>query len=112
MNNVFIQLAIILTLASGLGLITYKFKMPIIIAYLIGGLLLAFSAKFDVSKAYVFSFLPDIGIAFVLFLVGMELDFREIKKFGKQILTAGILQVIISATLGTFLAQSFGFNIK
>lgn len=112
MSNIFIQLAIILTLASSLGLVTYKLKLPIIIAYLFGGLLLALSTNFDVSKATAFSFLPDIGIAFVLFLVGMELDFREIRKFGKQIITAGTLQVIITATLGTFLAQNFGFDLR
>lgn len=112
MNSIFIQLALILTLASALGFITYRLKLPLLIAYLAGGLMLAAAATFDISRSYVFSFLPDIGIAFVLFLVGMELDLREIKSFGKQILTAGILQVIISAVLGTYIAQSFGFNLR
>ena len=111
MNSIFIQLAIILTLASTLGFVTYRFKLPLLIAYLLAGLLLALLATFDISKSTAFSFLPDIGIAFVLFLVGMELDLREIKSFGKQILICGSLQVIISSTLGTFLAQSFGFKL-
>ncbi len=111
MNNIFIQLAIILTLSSGLGFIIYKLKLPLLIAYLLGGLLLSAAATFDVSKSMALSFLPDIGIAFVLFLVGMELDLREMKNFGKQILTAGILQVIITGTLGTFIAQNFGFTL-
>lgn len=112
MDNIFIQLAIILTVSSALGFIIYKLKLPLLIAYLLSGLLLALLSTFDVSKSLVLSFLPDIGIAFVLFLVGMELDLREIKNFGKQILTAGILQVIITATLGTFIAQSFGFGFR
>lgn len=112
MDNIFIQLAIILFFSSALGFIIYKLKLPLLIAYLISGLLLALLSTFDVSKSLVLSFLPDIGIAFVLFLVGMELDLREIKSFGKQILTAGFLQVIITSTLGTFIAQSFGFGFK
>lgn len=112
MNNIFFQLAIILTLSSGLGYLTYRLKLPIIIAYLLGGLLLSAAATFDVGKSTAFTFLPDIGIAFVLFLVGMELDLREIKNFGKQILTASILQVIITGTLGTYIAQSFGFTTR
>ncbi len=111
MNSIFIQLAIILTLICSLGFITYKLKLSLLIAYVLGGLVLAAAATFDISKSYVFSFLPDIGIAFVLFLVGMELDLRELKSFGKQIITAGLLQVIISATLGTYIAQSFGFRL-
>lgn len=112
MNNIFIQLAIILTLSSSLGFITYKLKLPLLIAYLVSGLLIALLAAFDINKSLAFSFLPDIGIAFVLFLVGMELDLREIRNFGKQILVAGLLQVIITATLGTFIAQNFGFSLQ
>lgn len=112
MNSIFIQLAVILTLSSALGFVTYKFKLPLLIAYLIGGVMLSLLSAFDVSKSQVLSFLPDIGIAFVLFLVGMELDLRELKNFGKQIIIAGVLQVIISGTLGTFFAQSFGFNLR
>lgn len=111
MDNVFIQLAVILSLCSALGFITYKFKLPLLIGYLAGGLLLAALAFFDTSKSLAFSFLPDIGVAFLLFLVGMELDLREIRNFGRQVLVAGTLQVVITSVLGTFIAQSFGFKL-
>ena len=111
MNNIFIQLAIILGLSSTLGLVTYKLKMPLLIAYLVGGLLIALIGIFDVQTSAALSFLPEIGIAFVLFLVGMELDLREIKSLGRPIILAGILQVIITSVLGTFIAQSFGFTL-
>lgn len=111
MHNIFLQLAVILTLSSVLGLVVYKLKLPLLIAYIGAGLLLSLLSNFDVSKSLVLSFLPDIGIAFVLFLVGMELDLRELKNFGRQIFVAGIFQVLITATLGTFFAQSFGFSI-
>src|SRR3989344_6983593 len=110
MENIFVQLAIILGLASVLGFITYRMKLPLLIAYLLGGLVIAFWGIFDVKTSEALSFLPEIGLAFLLFLVGMELDFREIKSFGKSILISGILQVIITSVFGTFLAQSFGFN--
>src|SRR3989344_8262951 len=111
MDNIFTQLALILTLSSLLGLITYRFKLPLLIAYLVGGLILASVAFFDVRSSEALSFLPEIGIAFVLFLVGMELDLRQLKSFGSPILIAGFLQIIISSVLGTFIAQSFGANL-
>ncbi len=115
MSNIFIQLAVILTLCSALGMIVYRFKLPLLIGYVACGLILSaivHAVSLDISKSFVLSFLPDIGIAFVLFLVGMELDLREIKNYGKQILTAGILQIIITSVLGTFFAQSFGFGLR
>lgn len=111
MDNVFIQFAIILGLASALGYITHKMKLPLLIAYLVGGLILVAARLVDVKDSQVLSFLPEIGIAFVLFLVGMELDLRQLKSLGSKILIAGILQIIITATLGTFIAQSFGFGL-
>lgn len=112
MSNIFTQLAVILTLSSVLGFVIFRLKLPLLIAYLASGLLLAAFLSLDVSKSYALSFLPEIGIAFVLFLVGMELDLRELKSFGKQIIICGVLQIIISGTLGTFIAQSFGFDLK
>ncbi len=111
MNNIFIQLAIILGLSSVLGFITYKLKLPLLIAYLVGGLLISMVGFFDIGTSSALSFLPEIGIALLLFLVGMELDLREIRSFGRQIIIAGVLQIFITSVLGTFISQSFGFSL-
>ena len=110
MNNIFVQLAIILGLCSVLGYVVVKFKLPILIAYLLGGLMIASTAVFDPRASEVLNFLPEIGIAFVLFLIGMELDLREIKSLGKPILLAGILQITITTILGATLAKVLGFG--
>src|SRR3989338_7846403 len=110
MDNIFIQLAIILGLASTLGYIVVKFKLPLLIAYLVGGLLIATTAIFDPRASEVLHFLPEIWIAFVLFLVGMELDLREIKSLGKPILLAGTLQIIITTITGSTVAKLLGFG--
>ncbi|OGE14829.1 hypothetical protein A3F00_02675 [Candidatus Daviesbacteria bacterium RIFCSPHIGHO2_12_FULL_37_11] len=110
MDNIFTQLAIILGLASILGYVTLRFKLPLLIAYLIGGLLIALTAAFDVHSSEVLHFLPDIGIAFVLFLVGMELDLRELKLVGKPVLVAGFMQVLITAIAGSTVAKLLGFD--
>lgn len=111
MSNIFIQLAVILCLSSSLGYLVYRLKLPLLIAYLLAGLFLSAILSFDITNSLILSFLPNIGIAFVLFLVGMELDLREIRSFGKQILIAGVLQVIITSVFGTFIAQTFGFGL-
>lgn len=110
MDSIFVQLAIILGLSSILGYITHKFKLPLLIAYLLGGLLIASITIFDLKGSEALHFLPDIGIAFVLFLVGMELDLREIRRLGKPILFASILQVIISSVAGFAIAGLLGFS--
>ncbi len=111
MDNIFIQLAIILGLASLLGFVTHKFKLPIILAYLLVGLLLATSTLFNFKDSKALNFLPEIGMAFVLFLVGMELDLREIRRLGRPILLASFLQVLISSIAGFAIAGALGFGM-
>lgn len=111
MNNIFIQLAIILGLSSALGYLIVRLKLPLLIAYLLTGLVIATTAVFDARASEVLHFLPEIGIAFVLFLVGMELDLREIKSLGKPIIIAGTLQILITTIVGSSIAQLLGFGV-
>lgn len=110
MDSIFIQLAIILGLSSTLGYLVHLFNLPLIIAYLFGGLLLSSVSIWDIKTFQTLSFLPEIGIAFVLFLVGMELDFREIKQLGRPIFITGVLQVIITSIVGSSLARFLGLG--
>lgn len=110
MDNIFIQLAIILGLSSLLGYLVRLLNLPLIIAYLGGGLLLSSISLWDITTFQTLSFLPEIGIAFVLFLVGMELDLREVQQLGRPIVIAGVLQVVITSLLGASLARFLGLR--
>lgn len=111
MENIFVQLAIILGLASLLGLGVYSLKLPLVIAYLLVGVLLSLFPLFHTHSSLVFSFLPNLGIAFVLFLIGMELDLRELKALGKPIILTSLTQIIISALAGFAIMHTFGFSV-
>lgn len=110
MDNIFIQLAVILGLCSILGFIAKSFKLPLLISYLFGGLILATFTAFDIKNFTALNFLPEIGIAFMLFLVGMELDLREVKSLGKPIFIVSILQIFITTILGSSLGKILGFG--
>ncbi|MDO8570114.1 MAG: cation:proton antiporter [Candidatus Daviesbacteria bacterium] len=110
-HTLFIQLAIILGLSAILGFLMKLLKLPLLVAYLLVGVLIASMQIFDVATSEVLTLLPEIGMAFVLFFVGMELDIKEIKTLGKPILAAGIGQIFISTFAGTLLASALGFPI-
>lgn len=110
MDNVFIQLAIILSLSSIYGYLVLKLKLPLVVAYLLAGVTISVASFFDTSHSLVLHTLPEIGIAFVLFLIGMELDLREIKALGVPIIVAAIGQIIITALAGYAIAGLLGFG--
>ena len=51
-----------------------------------------------------------LGIAFLLFIVGMELNPRIIKDLGKTSLIVGVLQVFVTAVAGFGLSYLFGLD--
>ncbi len=110
MDNIFYQLALVLVLASGIGLFMFRVKLPLVVAYLITGLILSIVRLFDLGHSPVFEVLPEIGIAFVLFLIGMELNLNELKVLGKPIFISALGQVIISTLFGFSIASLLGFG--
>lgn len=109
MDNIFGQLGSVLLISSFLGFLAHKIKLPLVVAYLTSGVILSASNLFNINNSLIFDTLPELGIAFVLFLIGMELDLREIKSLGAPIIVSALGQIAVSTLLGFFLARSFGF---
>lgn len=110
-NALFIQLAIVLGLASLIGYGVKLLRLPLLVAYLLVGVVLSSLQIFDLTHSLALTFLPEIGIAFVLFFIGMELDLKEIKNLGKPIIITSLGQIIISLLAGLFIASFFGFPL-
>ncbi len=109
-NTLFVQLAVILGLASVIGFGIIKLKLPLVVAYLLAGVALSVFGLTNSQHSETMTFLPEVGIAFVLFFVGMELDLKEIKHLGKQIIIASLGQIVISSLAGFEIASYLGFS--
>ncbi|MBX9765193.1 cation:proton antiporter [Patescibacteria group bacterium] len=107
MGSAFFELAVMLTTACVIGYIAMRIKLPLVIAYLLAGVALS---GYAISESDILHTLPEIGIAFVLFLIGMELNLGEIRSLGRPIIIATVLQVIVSSIAGYALATYLGFS--
>lgn len=110
MSNIFLQFGLVLLVSSFLGFFAHKLKLPLVVAYLLSGVLISVFHLIDIKAGGIFTFLPEVGVAFVLFLIGMELDLREIKSLGKPVLLSTLAQVCISTLAGWSIARFFGFS--
>lgn len=95
--------------ASLLGFVFLAFRLPLIIAYITAGLVLGLFVVSD-GTISALSFLPEVGLAFLLFLLGIELDVREIRHFGRQIIFASVAQMVLSTAAGFLIASFLGFG--
>lgn len=109
MTNLFLTLSFVLILATLLGQVSRWLKAPLLIGYLVTGLLFAAFPLERAELGGVFEVLPEIGFAFLLFLVGMELDFEEVRSVGKTIFLIGLSQIILTTLFGFLIASSFEF---
>ncbi len=110
MENTFYQLALVLLLASAIGVVANRLKLPLVVSYLLTGLLLSLIRLFDLGRSPVFEVLPEIGVAFVLFLIGIELKLSEFKLLGRPIFMTALGQIAVSTLLGFGVAKLLGFN--
>ncbi len=112
MDNIFVQFAIVLSLSSVLGLFALKFKLPLVVSYLLAGVAISLlGGVINTEESLILNVLPEIGVAFVLFLIGMELDLREIKSLGLPIVIAALAQIVITTTAGFLVASVLGFGL-
>lgn len=103
-EELFIQLAIILLTAFIVSYIVRSFKQPIIIGYIIAGIIISpFLIKFGASTEVIDSF-SKIGIAFLLFIVGLHLNPKVIKEIGIASLFIGLGQIILTFGLSFLVA--------
>lgn len=87
-----------------------KIRMPSIVAYILAGLSLGpLTGLLDMNEPL--ELISEVGIALLLFLVGLELSLTKIKDVGPVALVAGIGQVVFTAVIGFGVCLLIGFNV-
>lgn len=106
----FYEFALILFFAALLGALGQLFRQPLIVMFIALGILVG-PAVLDIVKSEEnIELLAEIGIAILLFIVGLKLDLRIIKSVGKIALITGLGQVLFTSLVGYFIALSLDFS--
>ena len=107
----FEQIAVILVLAAAVGGLAKLLRQPVIVAYIVVGILVGPAVLGLVSTGESVEAFAKIGIAILLFLVGLKLDFHLIRSTGAVALVAGVGQVVLTAVLGFGVAVALGIAV-
>ncbi len=92
-QNIFFDIGIIVIISTLLAFIARMLKQPLIPAYVIAGIILGPYLGF-ITNLDIISNLSEIGIAFLLFIVGLEIDIKKLKDVGLVASLGGIIQII------------------
>jgi len=105
-----IEFGLVLIVAAGIGVVTRIFKQPLILAYLVAGILIGPFVFNVVKNDELIQNFASIGIIFLLFLIGLELNPRKLLEVGKSAFIIGIAQIVLSGLLYFFVANIFGLS--
>ena len=105
-----IEFGIVLAIAAALGVLARIFRQPLILAYLIAGIIIGPFVFGLVKDSDLISNFASIGIIFLLFLVGLELNPSKLVEIGRPALIAGLAQIIFSGLIYYLVAYIFGLS--
>jgi len=110
-ENVFLQIAAILGVAAVAGAGALLLRQPLIVAFIAVGILLGPSGLGWVVQSGEIELFARLGIALLLFVVGLKLDLHVIRTVGPVALATGMGQVLFTSVAGFLIAIALGMPV-
>lgn len=107
----FYELTALLTLAALAGFIGLLLRQPMIVSFIAVGVLAGPSALGIVQSHENIDLLAELGVAVLLFLVGLKLDLKLIRTLGAVSLATDLGQVAFTAIIGFFIGLGLGLSV-
>ena len=106
-----VQFMLVIVTATALAIIARKLKQPVLLAYLVTGLVLGPVFLDIVGETQTLTLMSEIGLGFLLFLVGIEMNLDEIKELLKPISIIAVGQTILQTGLAFVVPLALGFGL-
>ena len=91
-----------------LGLVAHFSRQPLILAYLVGGFIIGPFGMGWVKSQESIATISELGLIFMLFMIGLEIDLKKIIRAGRVILFAAGGQLIGGCVLGILFFMAIG----
>jgi CPA2 family monovalent cation:H+ antiporter-2 len=110
--NLISDLALILTVAAVVSLLFKKLKQPVVLGYIVAGLLVG--PKINILPTVIdlenIRLWADIGVIFLLFGLGLEFSFKKLLKVGSVAIITAFCGVSLTMLTGIGLGKLMGWN--
>lgn len=109
-DNVFTEIALLLGISSLVGALCLKFRQPLIMAFIAVGVIVGPAGLGLLTASHEVELLSELGIALLLFVVGLKLDPHEIRAVGPVAIVTGVGQIILTGLVGYGLGLVLGLE--
>lgn len=108
MQNIFYDIGLMIVVATTFAYFAKLIKQPLIPAYVLTGIVLGPIFGLITNKETI-KMLSEIGITFLLFIVGLEINFKKLRNIGLVATLGGTIQIMVLFGLGFIIASVLGF---
>ena len=109
--SAFSEFSLLLIISAIAGAISVRLRQPVIIAYIVVGIIVGPAVFGLVSAHDQIDLLAQVGIAVLLFLVGLKLDLHHVRHIGPVALATGLGQLAFTITGGFALILLLGKSV-
>lgn len=110
MGSLFVEIALVLSLAAAFAILFRFLKQPAILAYILAGMFIGPFAKLNLVHIDALKTLGELGVTLLLFMIGLELRVVDLRSVGKVALITGISQIFFTAVIGYGILLLLGFS--
>lgn len=105
------DLTLVLAAALAGGFVAHRIGQPLIVGYILAGVMVGpFTGGVTVRHAAGIEELAELGVALLLFSLGLEVSFRDLAPVRLVAIAGGALQIVLTIAFGVVLAGALGWS--
>ncbi len=105
-----LQLFILVTSVQFMGWLFRRFNQPAVIGELVAGVIIGPSVFGWVHEGHTLEFVAEVGVIFLLFMVGLETRLKDVLEVGKEAFLVAVTGVILPFIGGYYFSVFSGHN--
>lgn len=110
MHEVFSELSAVIIVTVAVSLFMRLIRQPLILGYILAGLLVGPSALDLIHHTEMFEAFSSIGIALLLFIIGLGMNAKELKKLGRVIIFVSLTSLLTIGSIGFAAGAALGYG--
>lgn len=109
-TDVFAELSLVIVVTAGVSLLMKLLKQPLILGYILAGLLVGPSVFGLIHSVELFEAYSSLGITLLLFIIGLGMNVAELRRLGKPVIVTATTSLLVVGLVGFAASSLMGFE--
>lgn len=105
------QIALAIVAATVFAYVARLLRQPLILGYIAAGVVIGETEGLGWIDAHTIEPIAHLGLILLLFMIGLEIDLKKIRRSGKAVALTGSMQFVICVALGLLVMPLLGFTL-